>query len=282
MTYLQKSLIWISTISLLFILYSLSLPIENYQSIAILAGVCFLSELIDSSLGMGYGTMLTPLLLLIGYTPKEIIPNLLVSELFTGFSAAFFHHEIKNFEISLQGKHLKIIILLVSGSLLGVFSGVWISISIPPEVIVILIGCIVIFSGLVVLLFYNKVIIYKNWKIVLLSIIASFNKAFSGGGYGPLVTSGQILSGVEGKSSIAISSLSEGFTCLFGVILFYLYGIKINIVMLFPMIAGALSSVPFSAFIVSQTQERHLRVVVGGMTLFLGIYTVYSVVNSWI
>ena len=35
---------------------------------------------------------------------------------------------------------------------------------------------------------------------VTVAAVASFNKAVPGGGYGPLVTSGQILSGVQGKA----------------------------------------------------------------------------------
>jgi len=38
----------------------------------------------------------------------------------------------------------------------------------------------------------------------------------SGGGYGPLVTSGQVIFGVPAKSAVAITSLAEGITCLAG------------------------------------------------------------------
>ena len=55
-------------------------------------------------------------------------------------------------------------------------------------------------------------------KIIFSGTIASFNKGMSGGGYGPIVTVGQILSGVEGKSAVGITSLAEGLTCLVGVI----------------------------------------------------------------
>ena len=58
--------------------------------------LAFLCEYIDSSLGMGYGTTLAPLLLILGYNPLQVVPAILFSELISGLSAAFFHHRFKN------------------------------------------------------------------------------------------------------------------------------------------------------------------------------------------
>ena len=58
--------------------------------------IAFFCEYIDSSLGMGYGTALTPILLIMGYTPLQIVPAVLLSELITGLSAAFFHHRLSH------------------------------------------------------------------------------------------------------------------------------------------------------------------------------------------
>lgn len=69
------------------------------------------------------------------------------------------------------------------------------------------------------------------------------------------------------------SAISEGFTCLFSTVIFYLSGVNVNIHMLVPMLVGALISVPFSAFIVHYTREQNLRIIVGTMTIFLGVYT---------
>ncbi len=52
----------------------------------------FLCEYMDSTLGMGYGTTLTPVLLLFGFSPMQIVPAVLLSELVTEILAAFFHH----------------------------------------------------------------------------------------------------------------------------------------------------------------------------------------------
>ena len=59
-------------------------------SLVILAFIC---EYMDSTLGMGYGTTLTPLLLIMGYEPLQVVPVVLISELFSGLLAGVFHHK---------------------------------------------------------------------------------------------------------------------------------------------------------------------------------------------
>ncbi|HRW78618.1 MAG TPA: TSUP family transporter, partial [Candidatus Sabulitectum sp.] len=66
------------------------------ELLALLFGMAFLCELVDSTLGMGYGTTLTPVLLLMGYEPTAIVPAILLSELITGGFAAFAHHRAGN------------------------------------------------------------------------------------------------------------------------------------------------------------------------------------------
>ncbi|RLB39769.1 MAG: sulfite exporter TauE/SafE family protein, partial [Deltaproteobacteria bacterium] len=45
-----------------------------------------------------------------------------------------------------------------------------------------------------------------------------FNKGVGGGGYGPVVTVGGILSGVPVKSMLAVTAVSEGTVCVFSII----------------------------------------------------------------
>ncbi len=63
--------------------------------------IAFLAEYVDSSLGMGYGTTLTPLLILFGFDPLQIVPAVLLSELVTGILAGVFHHSVGNVNFGL-------------------------------------------------------------------------------------------------------------------------------------------------------------------------------------
>ena len=62
----------------------------------LLLPLAFICEFFDSTLGMGYGTTLAPLLLLMGYEPLQVVPALLFSEFVTGITAAHFHHNTGN------------------------------------------------------------------------------------------------------------------------------------------------------------------------------------------
>jgi len=65
----------------------------NVELIVPIVAFSFVCELVDSSLGMGYGTTLTPVLLLLGYEPLDVVPAVLFSEFITGVLAGVFHHE---------------------------------------------------------------------------------------------------------------------------------------------------------------------------------------------
>jgi hypothetical protein len=223
------------------------------------------------------GTILTPTLLLVGYAPSDIVPTILFSELLSGFTASFFHNDIKNVDFSSKGMDLKPAVLLAVGSVVGVTIGVFLAVNIPVDILKLTIGCIIFLSGFFVVLLSRKVIEYRNWKMIGLSGVASFNKAVSGGGYGPLLTSGQIISGVRGRAAVGITSFAEAFTCLVAVILFLLQGGYIELHIFIPMVTGALISVPFSVFAVNKASEDHLKIVIGILTMGMGGLTIYNV-----
>src|SRR5690606_26268186 len=48
--------------------------------------------------GMGYGTALTPLMLMMGFDPKQVVPCVMITEMFTGLIAGMVHKEYENVE----------------------------------------------------------------------------------------------------------------------------------------------------------------------------------------
>ena len=194
--------------------------IHIYLLIVLLAFVC---EYVDSSLGMGYGTALTPLLLIMGYKPLQIVPAVLLSELVTGLSAAFLHHKFKNTNFKIGTAQLKTALILAGCSIAGTLVAVFIALKLPVYYVKLYISLLVLSMGVFILVTLNRKFLFSWKKIVSIGLLASFNKGISGGGYGPLVTGGQVLSGVQIKSAIGITSLAEGLTCLVGVITYFIY-----------------------------------------------------------
>jgi uncharacterized membrane protein YfcA len=246
-----------------------------YFFIIVLAFVC---EYIDSTLGMGYGTTLTPLLLLMGYNPLQIVPAVLLSELFSGLTAAFLHHKFKNSNFEIGTENLKTALILAGCSIMGTLTAVYIMLKVPVFYIKLYIGLLVLSMGLLILFTMNRKFRFSWKKIVSLGLLASFNKGVSGGGYGPVVTSGQILSGVRTKNAIGITSLAEGLTCLVGVLTYLHFTDHIIEWNLAPSLTlGAMLSVPLAAYTVKCLKGFHLRVFVGCGTLILGAFTLTKI-----
>lgn len=239
--------------------------------------LCFFCELMDSSLGMGYGTTLTPVLLAFGYQPLELVPTILLSEFLSGFSSSYFHHDSGNVDFSRRSRDSRIALLLALGSVVGVSVGVSVAVQIPTHILKIVIGTIITLAGISIWILHNHVFVFRTWKMFALASVASFNKALSGGGYGPLMTSGQILSGIKGKSSVGITSFAEGFTCLVGVILFLGKGHGFTPDLLVPVLTGALLSVPFSTEFVKHINETTLKKMIAILTVIMGLFTIFKV-----
>jgi uncharacterized membrane protein YfcA len=244
--------------------------------IIILAFVC---EYVDSSLGMGYGTTLTPVLMIMGYHPLQIVPAILVSELFTGLTAGFLHHKAKNVNLKFGSKDFKIAMVMAVCSIFGSVIAVFLAIKLPSLWIKLYIGILVFAMGVVILVFAARTFRFSWKKITSLGLLAAFNKGISGGGYGPLVTGGQILSGVNSKNAIGITSLAEGLTCLVGVVTYLAFTNHTVEWNLAPsLVVGAMLSVPLAAFTVKKFNPRGLKIIVGVATVVLGLLTLGKII----
>jgi uncharacterized membrane protein YfcA len=228
-------------------------------------------EYMDSSLGMGYGTTLTPLLLLAGFEPLQIVPAVLLSELMTGLAAGMLHQRDGNVDFLNDGRARRTTLLLGSLSGVGALLAVWMAVSISRFWLGLFITAIILAMGLVILLTRHRQVPYRASGIVAVGAVAAFNKGLSGGGYGPLVTAGQVVSGLPAKHAVAVTSVAESLTCLIGVLGYLAMGRSIAWELAVPLALGALLSVPMATLTVSRASEAALRGVVGLVTLILGL-----------
>ena len=236
--------------------------------------VLFLSalacEYVDSSMGMGYGTTLTPLLLLAGFEPLQIVPAVLISELMAGLAAALLHQHDGNVDFLRDAKARRTAWLLALLSGVGALLAVWVAVSISRFWLGLFISGIVLAMGIIVLATRNRQVPFHAGGIVAVGAVAAFNKGLSGGGYGPLVTAGQVVSGLPAKSAVAVTSLAESLTCLIGVLGYLAAGKSIACGLAVPLTLGGLLSVPMATLTVRHLPERTMRSLVGIVTLALG------------
>lgn len=248
--------------------------IELLIPIVILAFIC---ELVDSSLGMGYGTTLTPILLLVGYEPADIVPAVLLSEFVTGVLAGVFHHEFGNVNLRPGSRDSKIAGVLTGCSVVGVVIAVVVAVNVPKWVVTLYIGLLVLAMGVMILVLRRRQVGFSWGRIAGLGLLASFNKGISGGGYGPVVTSGQVLAGVEGRSAVGICSLAEGVASAVGVAVYLISGTPFPWQLAPSLLLGAVLSTPVAAFVVSRVSAQRLTLAIGSFSALLGGYTLIRI-----
>lgn len=235
-------------------------------------------EYIDSSLGMGYGTTLTPLLLFAGFEPLQIVPAVLFSELLTGITAGVLHHRDGNIDLLSDARARRTLVLLTLLSAAGAIAAVTLAISISKFWFSLAIVVIVLAMGAVILATRKRQIRYRAGNVVAVGLVAAFNKGLSGGGYGPLVTAGQVVSGLPAKHAVAITSVAEAFTCLVGLGAYLVLKGGLDWTLATPLAAGALLSVPVATLTVKRMPESAIRAAVGIVTLGLGLLSLAKLI----
>ena len=182
--------------------------------------LAFSCELIDTSIGGGYGTILVPLAINFGIDPLIIVPAVLFSEICTGILGGFFHYRFGNIDF-------RIVIMDGILGMVGVGIGVLLGINVPSQFLKGWIAFIIIICGLFLLLSLREKFIVTKFRLrndIPLTLICSFNKGLSGGGYGPISTAGLIIIRANPKKAVGSTILSEGIVCIIGFLMYYAYG----------------------------------------------------------
>ena len=237
----------------------------------------FCLEMMDNGLGGGFGTILSPLLIMFGYDPRVVVPSILVSEMVSGLWGGAWHFKFKNVDF-------KVIGLTLLGSLTGmVLATFLIGEFLPATAAKQFISLIALLMGVfVVLRSFNfkpkpeKPGLINKLKFVVLGMIAGFNKGGSGGGYGPLSVSGYMSLGLVAATAIGTTTIAEGIACTLGVFLYSRFtGIVIAVAL--PITLGAFIADPVSAWMNNSLKLKleppfHGRVIGVAMTV-LGVIT---------
>ena len=245
----------------------------------------------DASLGMGYGTTLTPILLVIGFSPLEVVPAVLLGQLVGGLVGGLVHARVGNISLDFRrderltkgrlrklgylprSTDSKVIFILAVCGVIGALVGVFTAVNISKVVLQTYIGAMVLAIGVVILVRARRQGTF-SWKgLVGIGLVSSFNKGISGGGYGPLVTGGQIVTGREARSSVGSTTLAEAIVCIVGFTGYLLVKGNIYWRLAAATSIGSIVAAPVAAFTVRKVDTLKLRYVIGVATIALGIFT---------
>lgn len=245
--------------------------IYDTLNIFFLVLVSFLPAIVDSCLGMGYGFSVTPLLLLLGFSPIKAVPSVLLASLVGNVLSSYFHHRFKNVDFSVNSKHFRISLVMGGLGSIGSLFGALIAIGISKFYLNLYIGIMVTILGFFVL-FSRKMKIVFSWpKMVVFGIVGAFNKGISGSGFGPIVTTGGLLVGLDEKATVSIQSFAELFASIVGFLTFVLSSVQIDLHLTLAMTIGVALASPLAAYIVHKMPGEKLRWLIAITAILLGI-----------
>ena len=244
---------------------------------AYLVIAALIMEFIDSALGMMYGTVLSPLLIIMNYPVKDVVPSILISQAIGGFVASWRHHRLKNADFNSGTTDRRIAVTIIWFGVFACLIGVFLSVSISPKVLNTYIGLLITVIGVQILC--GRSLILTNGKIYFLGFVSAFNKALTGGGFGPLVAGGQLVfRNRSEKGAIGSTDFAEAPICLFSFFLWvFLNGLPPAPLFL-PLCLGSAVGGFFGPQCLSMLRSKEkLKKVLGFLVLLEGVFVLYKV-----
>jgi len=239
-------------------------------------GLSFMSQYVDATLGMGYGTTLTALLVLLGFSVRQVVLAVLLQQLAAGGIASVFHHAFGNADLRPGHFHFRLALLLGGVAIVGSFISAMVAASMAEASVDTALAGVILAMGVIIFAARHVHLRFSWWRAGVLGLIAGANKGFMGGGYGPLIVAGQTISGDTMRHAVAVTTLSEALSCIGGVAGYILMGVPMPWALTAALLVGGVVSSLFAAATIRSLPDGALKSVVGAMYLILGGLTLWA------
>ena len=261
----------------------------SLELIIIIVLIAFLFEIMDSGAGMGFGTGLAPLLLLMGFEPLQIVPTILISESITGFVDSYFDNEFKNVEYKFRplNDSTRLALIIAFFGCISIIISVFLTyaaLNLPKSFIKFYVAILILFMGIFAIfrirITQKKDLIPKPKLMILFAALAGFNKGVGGGGYGPVITLGEVSCGIYEKSATAIVSFSEAIVSVAGIITFLIVstiGVKVDFILLPWIFTGAFFGALITPYIVRVVPNKFWKIIIPIYAIGIGTYILYTI-----
>ncbi len=231
----------------------------------------FTGQYLDASIGLGYGTITVPLLLLLGVPPIYTVPAILLSKTVLGVFSGGVHHMAGNVQ-------RKVAVPLIMAGILGTVLGVPITFFLPDRETNALIGIILMTIGFLCILNVARGVKmgrYSPNKIRVSGFFAGFTNGISGGGYGAISTTGLISAGVDSRVAVGSTVLSETAVSLSAFMLYCYLLPEVNWGVTLALLIGGTIATPIGALTTKSSPSRKLGAVIGVVVMSLGASSAY-------
>ena len=239
------------------------------RKLIVLALVGLGAQLVDGSLGMGYGVTSSTLLILAGLTPAAASASVHFSEIGTNLASGVSHWRLGNVD-------WRVVARIAGPGAIGAFAGATVLSHLSTEAAAPLMAAILAALGLYIIVRFvlgvrpalKKALTLKF--LAPLGLFAGFIDATGGGGWGPVATPALLVDGrMEPRKVIGSVDTSE-FAVSASASIGFLVGLGaagINWGFALALLAGGLVAAPLAAYLVRIAPAHLLGVAVGGLIL---------------
>ena len=241
------------------------------QTLIVIAIAGLAAQLVDGSLGMGYGLTSSTLLIFAGLSPAAASASVHLAEVGTTALSGVAHHRFGNVDWHAVRR------IAIPGGI-GAFLGATLLSSLSTESAKPLASTLLFTLGIYVLLRFllGKARVQRTGRpglrfLAPLGLIGGFVDATGGGGWGPVTTPtllsdgrlapNRVIGTVSASEFIVALSASAGFFTALG-------GEAVRLEFVAALLAGGLVAAPIAAYLVRHLNPRLLGVIVGGFICF--------------
>jgi uncharacterized membrane protein YfcA len=256
--------------------------VTSLAGLLVVAFIGFVAQLVDGSLGMGFGVTTATMLAAVGFSPAAASASIHVVKIGSGLMSGTAHWRFGNV-------HWRAVLMLALPGFVGAFAGAILLSNIAGDVAAPWVSLILAVLGVIVLartVFGRSPAIRlyaPRWRhLGPLGAVGGFVDSIGGGGWGPVTTSTMMAANqLAPNQVIGTVSMSE-FIVAIGATLGFLLALGSESIPLGATVAlllGALVAAPIAAWAVSRLDHRVLGALVGGMILFYNAPNVLGIVG---
>ncbi|MGO1973784.1 MAG: sulfite exporter TauE/SafE family protein [Propionibacteriaceae bacterium] len=236
------------------------------------------AQLVDGSLGMGYGVTSTSLLLVIGLSPAVASASVHFSELGTNIASGLSHWRLRNVD-------WRVVARIAGPGAIGAFLGATVLSRLSTEAATPVMSALLAALGLYVLIRFvigrrPTLRTRPTTKLLApLGLVAGFVDATGGGGWGPVATPALLADGRMAPRKVIGSIDTSEFAVSAAASLGFLFGLGaagINWPLALALLIGGLIAAPLAAWLVRLAPGHILGVLVGGMILASNARTLFG------
>ena len=236
----------------------------------------FGAQLVDGSLGMGYGLTSSTLLIAIGLAPAAASASVHLAEIGTTATSAYSHARMGNVDKTVLRR---IALPGAIGAFVGatVLSGLSTQAARPwASTLLLVLGFYVLFRYLR----HRQVALKKGRPgtrfLAPLGLVGGFVDATGGGGWGPVTTPALLANGRMAPNRVIGTVNAAEFLVAVAASVGFLIGLGFSAIqwqILLPLMIGGMIAAPIGAWVAHRLPMRIMGVAVGGMIIFTNSLT---------